>query len=291
MTDDTDASDATDVIVADDIDVRPLDALSEYDQNPKSHPSQQIEKIAASIREYGWDVPIVVDADGEIIKGHGRLRAAERLGLDRVPVIERDDLADDEARAARIADNRTSESTWEMDTLGLEIDALDQHANDLDLDALGFDDDELDYFTSADDASTPGVETPDTDVGEPTAPDADGDESASTAGTTATDEPTSPDADDERDAAADGPVNDPYEEWDQHGPIAYENDDVSPDYTIKVHFNTRADLDAFADLVDQTITENTQSIYYPEHEDAEIIGKEFVDASTQDAESAADDGA
>ena len=83
---------------------------------------------------------IVVDADNEIIKGHGRLQAAELLGLDEVPVIRRDDLTDAEAKAARIADNKTAESPWNDDLLATELELLD----DFDAIELGFDDGEID---------------------------------------------------------------------------------------------------------------------------------------------------
>ena len=118
------------------------DELIPYSNNPKEHPDEQVKKIASSIKNYGWDQPIVVDGGGEIIKGHGRLQAAETLGLDEVPVIWREDLSDAEAKAARIADNKTAESPWGDDELETEVGVLaDDDA--IDLDSLGFDDDEL----------------------------------------------------------------------------------------------------------------------------------------------------
>jgi ParB-like chromosome segregation protein Spo0J len=120
---------------------RRVDALIPYANNPKEHPDEQVKKIASSIKNYGWDQPIVVDGEGEIIKGHGRLQAAELLGLDEVPVIERDDLTDAEARASRIADNKTAESAWLDDELSAELDTISE---EFDATALGFDGDELD---------------------------------------------------------------------------------------------------------------------------------------------------
>jgi DNA (cytosine-5)-methyltransferase 1 len=125
-----------------DIELVDPDDLLPYANNPKEHPDEQIETIASSIKNYGWDQPIVVDADYEIIKGHGRQQAAKMLGLDEVPVIRREDLTDAEAKAARIADNKTSESDWNDDMLSSELDVLDV-ADDIDMDSLGFDDDEL----------------------------------------------------------------------------------------------------------------------------------------------------
>ena len=116
------------------------DAVIPYANNAKEHPDEQVKKIASSIKNYGWDQPIVVDADNEIIKGHGRLQAAELLGLDEVPVIRREDLTDAEAKAARIADNKTAESPWNDDLLVTELEVL----GDFDAESLGFDESELD---------------------------------------------------------------------------------------------------------------------------------------------------
>jgi len=149
-----------------DIELRAVEALIPYSNNPKEHPDEQVRKIASSIKNYGWDQPIVVDGEGEIIKGHGRLQAAELLGLDEVPVIERTDLSDAEARAARIADNRTAQSPWDDELLSLELEQLDDDA--VDFDSLGFDDDELDDLLG-------DVEVPDFEpVGESEQGDLDG---------------------------------------------------------------------------------------------------------------------
>ena len=102
------------------------DELIPYGNNPKEHPDEQVDKIASSIKNYGWDQPIVVDGDNEIIKGHGRLQAAKKLQLDQVPVIKRTDLSESEIRAARIADNKTAESQWDIDQLGLEFELIDE---------------------------------------------------------------------------------------------------------------------------------------------------------------------
>jgi ParB-like chromosome segregation protein Spo0J len=134
----------------------PKGDLLPYANNPKEHPTEQVNKIASSIKNYGWDQPIVVDGDGEIIKGHGRLQAAEKLGLDEVPVIWREDLSDAEAKAARIADNKTAESPWDDDLLAAELEVLGEF-NDTE---LGFDQGEVDELLDS-------METPEFDpVGE-----------------------------------------------------------------------------------------------------------------------------
>ena len=130
------------------------DAVIPYANNAKEHPDEQVKKIASSIKNYGWDQPIVVDGDNEIIKGHGRLQAAELLGLDEVPVIRREDLTDAEAKAARIADNKTAESAWNDDILSAELDVLFD-IDDIEMDSLGFDDGEIDDLLAVD---TDGVD-------------------------------------------------------------------------------------------------------------------------------------
>jgi len=126
-----------------DVELFPVNELIPYTNNPKEHPDEQVQKIASSIKNYGWDQPIVVDGDNEIIKGHGRMQAAQLLGLDEVPVIRREDLSDAEAKAARIADNKTAESAWLDDALETEVDLLAQE-DEIDMDSLGFDDTEID---------------------------------------------------------------------------------------------------------------------------------------------------
>ena len=127
------------------------DELIPYGNNPKEHPKEQVNKIASSIKNYGWDQPIVVDGDGEIIKGHGRLQAAEKLGLAEVPVIRRSDLSNAEAKAARIADNKTAESPWNDDLLATEIEVLDE----FDADDLGFSQSEVDELLEPADMEIP----------------------------------------------------------------------------------------------------------------------------------------
>jgi ParB-like chromosome segregation protein Spo0J len=134
MTDDTD--------LHDDVTICPLDSIVPYGENPKEHPQEQVDKIASSIQRFGWDQPIVVDGDGTIIKGHGRYQAAQKLGLDEVPVIEQPDLSDAEVRAARIADNRVAESEWNDELLATEFELLREQ--EMSIEATAFDSDEID---------------------------------------------------------------------------------------------------------------------------------------------------
>ena len=87
-----------------------INKIIPYDSNVKIHDDEQIEKLANNIKKFGFDQPIVVDKDNVIIKGHGRRLACLKLGLDRVPVIVRDDLTKEEADAARLSDNRVTSS-------------------------------------------------------------------------------------------------------------------------------------------------------------------------------------
>jgi len=111
--------------------------LKPYSRNNRKHPQAQIDKLAKQIAAHGWDVPIVVDKDFVIIKGHGRLKAAKQLKLKSVPVVVRDDLTPEQCNAARIADNKLSEiAEIDIEALQLELDALKEINFDLDLTAF-----------------------------------------------------------------------------------------------------------------------------------------------------------
>ena len=120
----------------------PIDRLRPYEQNPRTHSAEQITKIAASLLEFGWTNPILVDGDSGIIAGHGRILAARELGMTTVPVIELSHLTDAQKRAYIIADNRLAlDAGWDEDLLTEELKALD--GLDFDLELTGFDLDEL----------------------------------------------------------------------------------------------------------------------------------------------------
>lgn len=118
------------------IEWRRPDELTPYVKNAKVHTTEQIDKIAGQIAAFGFDQPIVVDKEGVIIKGHGRREAAIRLGLEKVPVIVQD-LDEYQAMAARIADNKIAETSWDKDLLRFDIHTLDSMNFDLAL--TGFD--------------------------------------------------------------------------------------------------------------------------------------------------------
>lgn len=120
----------------------PVDRLIPYARNSREHDPSQVSQIAGSIVEFGFVNPILLGDDNVIIAGHGRLMAAQKLGLDTVPVIVLKHLSDVQRRALVIADNRLAEkSTWNEDLLRLELEELDEIGFDIDL--IGFSDDDL----------------------------------------------------------------------------------------------------------------------------------------------------
>lgn len=101
----------------------PIEDISAYPNNAKKHPESQIKQIAESIREFGFNQPIVVDAKNVIIVGHGRYEAAKLTRLRMVPVIKID-LDEARARAYRIADNKLADSEWDMPRLIADMESL-----------------------------------------------------------------------------------------------------------------------------------------------------------------------
>ncbi len=104
-----------------------LQTIHPYEKNAKKHPSAQIAQIAASIKEFGFNQPIVVDKNGVIIVGHGRYEAAHLLKLTKAPIISVD-LDEKRAKAYRLADNKLNESDWDMELVIQELKALEDDA-------------------------------------------------------------------------------------------------------------------------------------------------------------------
>lgn len=138
----------------------PLDRLLPYAANARTHPDEQVAQIAGSIVEFGFNVPCLVDERGVLVAGHGRLLAAQRLGLSQVPVIRLDHLSDAQARAYRIADNQIAlNSGWDDALLSAEVARLKEDGVDLEL--LGFPEDELDRLLAGLDGEKGGSEDED----------------------------------------------------------------------------------------------------------------------------------
>jgi len=124
------------------IELRKTDELLPYARNSRTHTEEQVAQIAASIREFGWTNPVLVDADGGIIAGHARVLAARKLGMAEVPVIVLDHLTETQRRALVIADNKLAENAgWDEELLRSELAAL--RDLDVNLGMVGFEPDEL----------------------------------------------------------------------------------------------------------------------------------------------------
>src|ERR1700677_4425356 len=125
-----------------------LDKLIPFARNPRTHSEAQVAQIAASIAEFGFNNPILVDTHAGIIAGHGRLLAARKLGLEEVPVIVLDHLSEAQKRAYVIADNQLAlNAGWDEDLLRIELLAL--LAGEFDLGLIGFEDEELPRLLAA----------------------------------------------------------------------------------------------------------------------------------------------
>lgn len=119
------------------IEHRPLDQLRPHPRNARTHSPAQVEQLAASMREFGFTAPVLVDGAGQVLAGHGRLLAARQLGLATVPCVVLDHLTPDQARAYLLADNRLAENAgWDLPLLKIELQEL---SLTMDLAATGFD--------------------------------------------------------------------------------------------------------------------------------------------------------
>ncbi len=108
-----------------------IGSLIEYSFNNVSHPEIQIDRIANSIKEFGWTVPLLISKDNVIIAGHGRLLAAKKLGLEEVPVIRAEGLTESQARAYRILDNKlTRDSEWHFDNIQTDFNIMEEEGFD-----------------------------------------------------------------------------------------------------------------------------------------------------------------
>lgn len=124
------------------IETRSVEALIPYAANSRTHSDAQVAQIAASIKEFGWTNPILIDGENGIIAGHGRLLAARKLGLEEVPCVMLDHLSKAQQRALVIADNQLAMNAgWDMEMLKSEIEGLNFESFDIEL--LGFSETEL----------------------------------------------------------------------------------------------------------------------------------------------------
>ncbi|MEW6197990.1 MAG: DNA modification methylase [Planctomycetota bacterium] len=142
------------------IEMVPIESVCEYERNPRTISEEAVAAVAGSIAEFGFRVPLVVDAANVIIAGHTRHRAARKLGLTTVPVIRADDLTPAQVQAFRLADNQVATlSKWDYELLPLEISEL--KAAGFDLSLLAFDGDELAQLLDAASGVKAGLTDPD----------------------------------------------------------------------------------------------------------------------------------
>lgn len=114
------------------IEWKDITGVKPYPKNAKKHDETQIANVAESIKQFGWQQPIVCDADGVIIIGHCRLLAAKKLGLKKVPVKTVDNLSEEQVKKLRALDNKLNESDWDFDLLAEDIGELDFSGFDID---------------------------------------------------------------------------------------------------------------------------------------------------------------
>jgi ParB-like chromosome segregation protein Spo0J len=143
---------------ADKVERRAVSALIPYARNARTHSPEQVAQIAASIREWGWTVPVLIDDAGSIIAGHGRIMAASQLGLAEVPVMVAIGWTEAQKRAYVLADNKLAMNAgWDMDLLKIEVSDLSAEGFAIDL--IGFSESELTGLLAEDPG--PGLTDPD----------------------------------------------------------------------------------------------------------------------------------
>ena len=131
---------------ADKVERRDLGSLLPYAKNSRTHSDAQVAQIAASMKEWGWTTPILIDESGQIIAGHGRILAARKLGYDQAPVMVAEGWSDAKKRAYVIADNKLAlNAGWDDELLALELSELGELGFDMEL--TGFTLEEIDALT------------------------------------------------------------------------------------------------------------------------------------------------
>ena len=139
------------------VEIRPIDDLKPYAGNARTHSKKQINQIAASIRQFGFTNPVLIDNDDRIIAGHGRVEAAKLVGMTSVPTIQLAHLNDAQRKAYILADNRLAQlSGWDEDLLRIELQGLASLDLEFDLEITGFETAKLDLLL--DGPSAPAID-------------------------------------------------------------------------------------------------------------------------------------
>lgn len=140
-----------------------VETLKPYERNAKLHSEAQVEKIAKSIREFGFLSPCLIDTEGNVIAGHGRIMAAKTLGMETVPCVYIEGLTDAQRRAYILADNRLTElGGWDMQTVSDELERLRQDGFEIGVTGFSIDDIQISDDMGAETADLPEAE-PDTE--------------------------------------------------------------------------------------------------------------------------------
>lgn len=114
--------------------------LKPYKKNAKKHPKEQVERIANSIKEFGFTQPVIIDKNKCVVAGHGRILGAKKAGLKQVPTVMLEELTEEQIKAYRLVDNKLNESEWDYNLLDEELENLTE---DVDMDLFGFEFDEI----------------------------------------------------------------------------------------------------------------------------------------------------
>lgn len=139
-----------------------ISEVKPYDKNPRKN-DKSVDKVANSIKEFGFKVPIVLDKNNVIVCGHTRYKAAKKLGMNVVPCVVADDLTDEQIKAYRLADNKVGEeSEWDLDLLGMELDNI----FDIDMEQFGFAIPEEEDEIEEDNYDKPAPENPKSKIGD-----------------------------------------------------------------------------------------------------------------------------
>jgi hypothetical protein len=203
---------------ADRVERRPIEELLPYARNARQHNDAQVAQIAASIREWGWTIPVLVDESGTLIAGHGRVLAARQLSIETIPTMIARGWTEAQIKAYRLADNKLSlNSEWDIGLLKVELGDLRELG--VDLEVTGFRDFEFNSLL------------------------------------------------------ANG-VDDPDGQWE--GMPEYNQRDKAAFRSIVVHFKDQEAVDAFAALIEQTITEKTRFLWYPPADIETYVDKKYA---------------
>lgn len=117
---------------------RNIKELKPYKKNAKKHPKEQVERIANSIKEFGFTQPVIIDKNNCVVAGHGRILGAKKAGLTQVPTVMLESLTEEQIKAYRLVDNKLNESDWDFSLLDEELGIL---SDDIDMELFGFDED------------------------------------------------------------------------------------------------------------------------------------------------------